>query len=107
MHSIIRENFEFSKVLPRVQVEGDSLTASWKTIWVNVALADNVTQFEAVTPTGPVTGSHCRLHTRNITFDVTYDRNLSLNKRLREMFKKEIAAKVTKELVPICFLSNT
>ncbi|KAL1425095.1 hypothetical protein MTO96_019450 [Rhipicephalus appendiculatus] len=40
------------------QVKGDSLISSWKTIWVNVAVKDSVTHFEAATPTGPGIGSH-------------------------------------------------
>lgn len=76
---------------------------SWKTIWV-VALTNNVTQFEAVPPIGQVIGSHRRFHTRNITFYVTCDKNLSLNEHCHKTFKKEIATKVTKELGPIFFV---
>uniref|UniRef100_A0A6M2CSI2 Putative salivary secreted protein salivary gland overexpressed n=1 Tax=Rhipicephalus microplus TaxID=6941 RepID=A0A6M2CSI2_RHIMP len=84
-------------------VKGDSLMASWKTIWVNVDVADSNVHFEAITPVGPGIGILRAFHIVDITLDVTYDNNLSLNKGRSEKFKEEIATKVEKELRRIFF----
>ncbi|KAH7962748.1 hypothetical protein HPB52_017775 [Rhipicephalus sanguineus] len=84
-------------------VKGDSLVATWKTIWVKVDVTDSNIQFEAITPIGPGIGILRAFHIDDITLDVTYDSNLSLNEGRREKFKEEIAAKVKKELRRIFF----
>ncbi|KAH7962749.1 hypothetical protein HPB52_017776 [Rhipicephalus sanguineus] len=67
------------------------------------AVTDSVTQFEAVPPNGPDIWTYRGLHINNITLDVTYGSNLSLNKGRREKFKKAISANVKRELRPIFF----
>uniref|UniRef100_A0A131YLL9 Amblyomma 40-33 family member n=1 Tax=Rhipicephalus appendiculatus TaxID=34631 RepID=A0A131YLL9_RHIAP len=84
-------------------VNGDSLVARWKTILVNVDVTDSNVHFEGITPLGPGIGILRAFHVEDITLDVTYDSNLSLNKGRREKFKEEISAKVKKELRRIFF----
>ncbi|KAL1425097.1 hypothetical protein MTO96_019451 [Rhipicephalus appendiculatus] len=84
-------------------VTGDSLVTAWKTICVNVDVTDSNIQFEAIAPSGPLNGILRAFHIEDITLDVTYDSNLSLNKGRREKFKEEISAKVKKELRRIFF----
>uniref|UniRef100_A0A131YZS5 Amblyomma 40-33 family member n=1 Tax=Rhipicephalus appendiculatus TaxID=34631 RepID=A0A131YZS5_RHIAP len=80
---------------------GDSLFAGWKTIWVTVAVTDGLTRIEAKFTVGQRGGTVGAELIRDLQLDVTYDSNLSLNKGRRDKFKKEIQAKVKKELYPM------